>query len=85
MQAIYHLIKQVADISDKTSTGSDPVASLGVSWLIKRVAGIGTAGIVGFGLQLTRYFGKKNKEYYSFYAKRISDELALRGIAPSTL
>jgi hypothetical protein len=77
----YHsAMKGVANASDTPAkVGADPVSGLGIGALLKSVPHI------AFGLGLTNYFGGKSKDYYDFYARRIADELALRGIAPSTL
>ena len=82
---LWHQFNAVATDSDTVaSTGADPVSSKGVGAAL--VAIFKKAGaFLTFTVGYTQYLAGKNKDYYAFYAKRISDELALRGIAPSSL
>lgn len=77
----YHAeMKGAADASDiPAKVGADPVSGLGIGALLKKLPQ------VAFGLGLTNYFGGKSKDYYDFHARKIANELALRGIAPDTL
>lgn len=92
---LYAKLNQVAEVSDTVATvGSDPVSDIGVGAGLRKIfmsvqgsAAVKsvTAGMAAFAVSLTRFFGGKSKDYYAFYARRISNELALRGIPPSTL
>jgi len=62
--------------SDRTG---DAVSGLGLSALLKRLPQM------AFGSALLNQFGGQSKDYYDSYARRLSDELALRGVPPSTL
>lgn len=92
---LYTKLNGVAGASDTVaSLGSDPVSDLGIAAVLKKIfdnvpgsaaVKAGAAGMAAFGVALTRYFAGKSKDYYAFYTKRISDELALRGVPPSSL
>lgn len=82
---LWQQLNSVASESDTVaSTGADPVFSKGIGaalvFLFKK-----TGAFITFATGYTQYLAGKNKDYYAFYAKRISDELALRGVPPSTL
>ena len=85
-RAAYKELGGIANVSGKVSNlGTDPVSDLGVAAGLKKLFGTALTGMAAFGVSLTHYFGGRSQAYYSFYAKRISDELALRGIPPSSL
>ncbi|RYF12458.1 MAG: hypothetical protein EOO77_17385 [Oxalobacteraceae bacterium] len=84
-RGLYTEMNKIAGYADTPASGlADPVSEFGIAAAISKIfRAFGT--VVTFGVDLTRYLGGKTKDYYAFYAKRISDELALRGIAPSSL
>lgn len=77
----YHAeLKRVSDASEiPAKAGADPVSALGIGALLRKLPQF------AFGAGLTNYMGGKSKDYYDYYARRIANELALRGIAPDTL
>ena len=85
-RAAYKELSGIAKVSGKVSDlAADPVSDLGVAAGLKKLLGTTLTGMAAFGVSLTHYFGGRSQGYYSFYAKRLSDELALRGIPPSGL
>ncbi|WP_156347719.1 MULTISPECIES: hypothetical protein [unclassified Sphingomonas] len=92
----YQELKKIVDTSEFAADFmSDPFSSSGASGastaLVNRAKSLsagkfarGTA-MGMFAIGLTNFFAGKSKDYYEFYTKRISDELALRGIPPSSL
>jgi hypothetical protein len=62
--------------SDRTG---DAVTGMGVSYLLRNLPQLAWGGA------LLNQFTGQSKDYYDFYARRLQDELALRGIPPSTL
>jgi hypothetical protein len=84
-RALYAEMNKIAGYADTPASGlADPVSELGIAGAISKIFRA-FGPMVTFGVDLTRYLGGKTKDYYAFYAKRISDELALRGISPSSL
>ena len=92
----YKELAPIADISDKGANFiGDPMSTSGLSGGSAYVAsktGPATAGRIvggaaygGMVASLLNFFSGKSKDYYEFYMKRISDELALRGIPASSL
>ena len=73
-------MSQIASYSAIPSDRSgDAVSGLGISALLRRVPAL------AFGAALINQFGGQSKDYYDFYARRLSNELALRGVPPDTL
>lgn len=62
--------------SDRTG---DAVSGVGIGALLKRHPA------VAFGASLLNQMGRQSKDYYDFYARRLLNELALRGFAPDIL
>lgn len=92
----YSQLKSIAGASEAAAdTLGDPFSSTaaggGTSYVTSKLpaATRGSAakgfGIGFFAMQLVNFFGGKSKDYHEFYMKRISDELALRGIPPNSL
>ncbi len=92
----YKELKKIVDTSEIAADFmSDPFSSSGASGASAAIANRAknfSAGAFAkgsamgmFAIGLTNFFGGKSKDYYEFYTKRISDELALRGIPPSSL
>lgn len=84
-RALYQKFNEVSGAADTiASTAADPIAQrgldMGVTAILKKVG-----GMIMATLNWTQYLGGKTKDYYGFYANGISDELALRGIPPSSL
>ncbi|WP_125660891.1 hypothetical protein [Sphingomonas sp. 2R-10] len=89
-------LKKIVDASEVAADFmSDPFSSSGASGastaIANRAGNLSTGSVAKgfsmgmFAIGLTNFFGGKSKDYYEFYTKRISDELALRGIPPSSL
>jgi hypothetical protein len=92
----YQELKGIADRSemaaDFMADPASPAVGAGGVTLLQKRAGPLSAGSIAkastmglFAISLTNFFAGKSKDYYEFYTRRISDELALRGIPPSTL
>lgn len=92
----YNQLKPIAGVSETAAeTLGDPfsgaAAGGGASHFTSKLPQATRAdaavafGMGFFAIQLINFFGGKSKDYYEFYMKRISDELALRGIPPSSL
>jgi len=79
---MYNELKPIMEASDQVANaGSDPVSSMGIGAVLTKL--LSSAAAFGYGL--ATYFGGKSKDYYDFYMRRISQELALRGVPESSL
>lgn len=89
LKPIMETSEMAADfMGDPFTTAAAPGAASAVAAKTGTVTAgriIGGAAMGGSILSLTNFFAGKSKDYYEFYMKRISDELALRGIPPSSL
>lgn len=82
---LWHEFNSVATGSNTVaSTGADPVSSKGIGAALVAIFKK-TGALITFSVGYAQYIFGKNRDYYAFHAKRISDELALRGIPPSSL
>jgi hypothetical protein len=92
----YKELKPIVDASESAADFmgdpvSPPAAGAASAAIASRVGPATAAniakgfGIGSFAVSLTNFFAGKSKDYYEYYMKRISDELALRGIPPSSL
>jgi hypothetical protein len=82
---LFRELNATAGVADHVaSTGADPATQTGLGALLthflKKAGAVAALSVIW-----TQYLSGKTKDYYAFYAKRVSDELALRGIAPSSL
>ncbi len=82
---LWHTFNAVANGSDRVaSTGADPVSSKGIGAALIAIFKK-TGALITFSLSYAQYIFGKNRDYYAYHARRIADELALRGVPPSSL
>lgn len=92
----YHQLKSIVDASgvaadfmgDPFSTSAATGGASAAAARARPVTGaniIGGAAYGGMLISMTNFFASKSEGYYEAYMKGISDELALRGISPSSL
>lgn len=81
-RAMHQEISKIAGISDEVaSNGNDFITEAGIGAALVRYV----SGVAALAWQSIRYYGGKSKDYYEFHARRIAEELALRGIPSSML
>lgn len=75
--------RRMRDVAGYSAIPSDRTGDAASGLAIGRL--LRNQPLLAFGAALLNQFSGQSKDYYDFYARRLSDELALRGIPPNSL